>query len=269
MGRHWVRPNDNCEYHGKPTKRAECGRCNAAYMRAYLRRRRSESPAHAIWQRAHRRASKLGVVFSIDLQSIVVPDVCPVLGIPLVVGGQRSANSPSLDRIIPLKGYVPGNVRVISDKANRLKGDQSLQQLEGRAASSHGRHQGDYRRLAAYVRRELTVEVRCKLLDYGLSADRVQQITGLIASITGSDIMGDSSGDFSISSDEQLTLQGIEDEFGVHRRRVLLLRRRASFPSPTRHGTTFLFKRSEVEDWFANLSSTSTAQKLLRSKNAA
>ena len=53
-----------------------------------------------------------------------MPSTCPVLGIPLVIGaGAMSANAPTLDRVVPSSGYVPGNVVVISWLANKIKGD--------------------------------------------------------------------------------------------------------------------------------------------------
>jgi hypothetical protein len=65
-------------------------------------------------------------------KDVSVPDVCPVLGIPLkVVSGKGfTDNSPSLDRIVPSLGYVPGNVVVISMRANRIKSDASLAELK-------------------------------------------------------------------------------------------------------------------------------------------
>lgn len=39
-------------------------------------------------------------------------------------------NSPSLDIIIPSKGYVKGNVWVISNRANRAKSNLSLEELK-------------------------------------------------------------------------------------------------------------------------------------------
>jgi hypothetical protein len=45
-------------------------------------------------------------------------------------GGQtRRDNQPSLDRVIPALGYVPGNVRVISFRANRLKQDATAEEV--------------------------------------------------------------------------------------------------------------------------------------------
>jgi hypothetical protein len=50
--------------------------------------------------------------------------VCPILGIPIIKQkGRFKANSPSLDRVNNKKGYVKGNVQVISWQANMLKGE--------------------------------------------------------------------------------------------------------------------------------------------------
>lgn len=57
--------------------------------------------------------------------------MCPVLGIPIFSGrGKQIDNSPNLDRIVPEKGYVPGNVRVISAKANRIKSNATAEELK-------------------------------------------------------------------------------------------------------------------------------------------
>lgn len=58
--------------------------------------------------------------------SIELPDVCPVLGIPLDYSfgkGSRIESSPSLDQKLPGQGYEIGNVDVISWRANRIKND--------------------------------------------------------------------------------------------------------------------------------------------------
>jgi hypothetical protein len=38
-------------------------------------------------------------------------------------------SSPSLDKIIPSRGYVKGNVMVVSSKANLMKSDASVTEL--------------------------------------------------------------------------------------------------------------------------------------------
>ena len=82
---------------------------------------------------AKKRAEAAGLPFSLSVNDIVIPEVCPVFGIPLAAPtGEKSGpqdNSPSLDRIRPALGYVPGNVRVISYKANRLRNNGTFVEL--------------------------------------------------------------------------------------------------------------------------------------------
>lgn len=73
------------------------------------------------------RAERLGIPFSIKLEDVVIPKVCPVLAIPLFfTEGRVTANTPSLDRIDSTKGYEPGNVAVISWRANKYKSDMTI-----------------------------------------------------------------------------------------------------------------------------------------------
>lgn len=166
-----------CPAHGKPTKRSSCRQCNAAYMRPYMRARRLKAPAVTMVERARRRARDRGLPFELNPQTIIVPATCPVLGIPLILGAARSPNSPSLDRIVPSRGYVPGNVRVVSDRANRLKGDRDLSQLQHRAATGPATTRRDYEMAAAYVDREsLLAEVRAKAAKGGRVGQEWQKI---------------------------------------------------------------------------------------------
>jgi hypothetical protein len=144
----------SCPKHGFSIKRDSCADCNAAYMREYMRWRRLQKPASLLLDRARRRARQGNIPFAISRASIVVPTTCPALGIPIQIGGRRCAGSPSLDRIVPQLGYVPGNVRVISDKANRLKADRTLAELRALANSGPQEWRADYEKVAAYVDRE-------------------------------------------------------------------------------------------------------------------
>lgn len=77
------------------------------------------------------RAKKKGLPFDLTLDDIVIPAVCPVLGIPLIErSGKFSDNSPSIDRTIPEKGYVKGNIAIMSYRANRIKCHASLAELK-------------------------------------------------------------------------------------------------------------------------------------------
>lgn len=83
-----------------------------------------------MWLRAKHRAEKCGVHFSISVSDIAIPEACPILGIVLIPYGESRDTSPSLDRIIEEKGYTPDNIRVISNRANRIKSDASVEELE-------------------------------------------------------------------------------------------------------------------------------------------
>lgn len=70
------------------------------------------------------RAKKLGVAFNLTAADIAAPELCPILGVPLIFGGGvNHPHGPSVDRIIPALGYVKGNIRIISFLANSLKRD--------------------------------------------------------------------------------------------------------------------------------------------------
>ena len=89
-----------------------------------------EGRAKALLNNSKLGAKKRGLEHSITLSDIVIPDVCPAYGIPLdCAAGPKAPNLPSLDRVDNTKGYVPGNVRVISWAANYHKGNRSVDQL--------------------------------------------------------------------------------------------------------------------------------------------
>jgi len=143
-----------CSIHGSSLKRAECNECNASYMRVYQRVQRARAPATALFERARGRARRRNDRFTIRRQDVFVPNRCPVLGLPLQTQGQRSDRSPSLDKIEPALGYVPGNVRVISDRANRLKGARDLEVIQHKSIYGPVHLRKDYELVRRYMDRE-------------------------------------------------------------------------------------------------------------------
>jgi hypothetical protein len=98
-----------------------------------------ETDAYQMWARAKKRARLNDVSFNLTVEDILIPEFCPVLGIKLERNeGASSAASPSLDRIFPERGYVKGNVRVISHKANTIKNNATAEELEKVLAYSYG-----------------------------------------------------------------------------------------------------------------------------------
>ena len=91
---------------------------------------RRNNKAKEMLKSAKARAIKNNLAFNIDEADIVIPKICPVLGIALETGdGKIQKNSPTLDRIIPSNGYVKGNVIVVSNLANTIKTDATTEQI--------------------------------------------------------------------------------------------------------------------------------------------
>ena len=98
-----------------------------------------------MWHRAKASAKRKGIPFTIEVGDIIIPKKCPVLGIPLKFRPENRDFSPSLDRRDSLLGYVPGNIFVISNRANRIKSDATVVELT---------------RLLRYTKRNLTLRTK-------------------------------------------------------------------------------------------------------------
>lgn len=110
----------------------EWQKANPQKLRKAGREWRLNNPEKSLVGAAKQRAKTLGLPFNISHEDIFIPEFCPVLPwIKLeMTTGKASASSPSLDRMVPELGYVRGNVRVISNRANTLKRDGTSRELE-------------------------------------------------------------------------------------------------------------------------------------------
>jgi len=79
--------------------------------------------------RAKLRSKKNNIIFNITYKDIIIPKICPILQIPLFFGENKN-NTPSIDRVINNKGYISENVKVISNLANTIKRDLSIEIIE-------------------------------------------------------------------------------------------------------------------------------------------
>lgn len=112
-------------YHERKQERDELDK-----MRKYSRDRYASDRRLSLFEGAKRRAKLEGLPFTITIDDIVIPDMCPVLGIPIVLGQPaNSPNLPSLDKFDPALGYVPGNITVMSLRANSLKRDATTEEI--------------------------------------------------------------------------------------------------------------------------------------------
>lgn len=117
----------NKEYY-KNNKETIRKRQNASYpkhaekQKAQQKQFLKDNPENGLLRLARQRCKKSGVPCTIKIEDIVIPEFCPIFGFKLEFGEMENRdNSPSLDRIVPELGYVPGNIAVISFKANRIK----------------------------------------------------------------------------------------------------------------------------------------------------
>lgn len=79
-----------------------------------------------------KRCQESGLPFNITESDIIIPEICPILKIPLTKGVMNIGdwNSPSVDRVIPELGYVKGNIVVMSKKANTMKNNATIEELK-------------------------------------------------------------------------------------------------------------------------------------------
>lgn len=111
---------DKCRYDGRQTV---CRTC--------VVQKHKNNPLKNMYSDAKRRAKRKGIEFSIKPEDLVLPKVCPILQIPLFVSGAKCTNnSPSIDRIDNNKGYIKGNVVIVSFKANTIKSNSTIEELE-------------------------------------------------------------------------------------------------------------------------------------------
>ena len=89
--------------------------------------------AKHVVKNARARAARVGVPFNLTLEYVlsIIPDTCPVFDTPFIFVGNGApcAESASLDRLVPAKGYVEGNVVVISHSANTIKNNATAKEV--------------------------------------------------------------------------------------------------------------------------------------------
>ena len=130
------------EKHYKRTKHHYCSRaCQANGNNIVLGNRLTglakkvngkQDKRYRIWCNVKKRAKKSGIDFQLEVDDIpTIPAICPILGIEIKANDISSPldSSPSLDRIDPKKGYVKDNIRIISNRANRIKSDATIDEI--------------------------------------------------------------------------------------------------------------------------------------------
>lgn len=94
----------------------------SAANKAAQRRYAASAGGGIVRRRSH--AQRRGFIWALSVLP-PLPPKCPILGV-LLDNSDRD-HTPSLDRIDNSEGYVRGNVRWVSQRWNRLKGDHTLE----------------------------------------------------------------------------------------------------------------------------------------------
>jgi len=96
------------------------------FRRYYLKRSLAK-----IKQRGKSRNFQVNIDIDYLLEIYPKDELCPALGIKMQFGGDKENrfNSPSIDRIIPKKGYTKGNIRFVSYLANAIMNDANADEI--------------------------------------------------------------------------------------------------------------------------------------------
>lgn len=120
--------------------RNECRACERQRKADHYQKR----PLSYALRMAKQRAIKKGMEFNLTEEDLVVPEYCPLLGIPLQTNKKGAGNdSPSIDRIDSSKGYTKDNVWIISHRANTLKNNATIEELSILVRNLHKKVGGD------------------------------------------------------------------------------------------------------------------------------
>jgi|TARA_R110001592_G_scaffold59147_3_gene179358 hypothetical protein len=114
------RENNREEYNDYFKKRYTTERRRASYIK-YMETE--------LLNKAKHRAKRKNQEFNLTIEDIVIPEKCPVFG-ESIVRDVNNQMSPSLDRVDNTKGYIKGNVQVISKKANMMKANLTISDLD-------------------------------------------------------------------------------------------------------------------------------------------
>lgn len=115
----------NKQYH-KSLREIDNDKVKEARRRSY-----HKDPRRKMYQSARNRANRYNIPFDIELSDIIIPEKCPLLEIPFIQGKKHDYQySYSLDRIDNSKGYIKGNIQVITSKANSMKNNASIEELK-------------------------------------------------------------------------------------------------------------------------------------------
>jgi hypothetical protein len=87
---------------------------------------------YRLYRSCKHSALRRGIQFTIKPEDIKLTTSCPYLGVEFtnILGKGYQDYNPSVDRVNNTLGYIPGNVRLISVLANRMKHTATIEELQ-------------------------------------------------------------------------------------------------------------------------------------------
>ena len=111
--------------------RSVCKKCSHRIrQKEYRERDWRYNAVNILYKNTKARAKKSGIPFTLEKSDVVIPDLCPVFGIPLKREDRETwYSAPSIDRIDNTKGYLKENIIIVSRRANILKRDATIEEM--------------------------------------------------------------------------------------------------------------------------------------------
>ncbi len=90
-----------------------------------------KSKEYIVWYRSKENAKIRNKEFNIEVEDVIIPEFCPYFGFRLETNIKHfnNPNYYTIDRIDSSKGYIKGNVQVISRLANTMKNSATEDEL--------------------------------------------------------------------------------------------------------------------------------------------
>lgn len=121
---------------GRPRRELELPKGSKLKKIPYIPKRRHDPKPvtdFEFWIARSRKKNKERQALPYEVYKALYVTHCPLLGLKLTYAnykGNAPNNYASLDRIDPKKGYIEGNIQILSFRANSLKGDATLKEME-------------------------------------------------------------------------------------------------------------------------------------------
>lgn len=100
------------------------------YLKTKKRENARKNHITTMLSNAKNRAIKKGLQFSLTKEDIIIPELCPILKVPFIIGTRENYDfTPTIDRIDNSKGYTIDNIQIITNKANSMKNSANSEML--------------------------------------------------------------------------------------------------------------------------------------------